>query len=258
MDWLELIFSNPLLGIYNFLQILLSSSYQLLHYAGDGIVSGFTVGCIWAVLLAVYFWIYYKWYKEVKEKKILWTYCFMYLSILILAMYYIYNIYNGSRHVAAFAFLAIFMVALFEKSHKISFSIGILSIWCLCVRATDVYNYQIPIYTDEKANIIQQGNSALANWTLIDEDSDNPWDNTIIWEWGLDFAHLYAIPDGMGINLCLQEYVQSNFDELKPKYIMTSKDGNTDAICASLGKKLLAEYGTVHIWMLREGEQNAE
>lgn len=89
---------------------------------------------------------------------------------------------------------------------------------------------------------------------MIDEDSDNPWDNTIIWALDADFTHLYAIPNGIGINLCKPDYIQSNFEALQPKYIMTNMDenaGSIDALCAASGKELIAEYGTVHIWKLR-------
>ncbi|MCM1263981.1 MAG: hypothetical protein NC313_14815 [Butyrivibrio sp.] len=257
-EWLKMIFTDTFMGIRNALKILISSTYQMLRYIGNGIVSGDMVGSSWAVMLAVCVWIYYRWHEDNKNMKFFWAYCLVYLLLMILAVYYMYSIYTGSRHIATFTFIAIFMVAVFEKSNKLKAYIAVLFIWCFCIRATDTYYYEIPTYTDEKAAVIQSGVSELSGYNMIDEYSDNPWDNTIIWMLSdsqtLDFTCLYAVPDGMGINLCTQEYVQNHFDSLEAKYIMTYNGGGIDSICSTLGKELLAEYSDVHIWRLRGGE----
>lgn len=253
-EWLKLIFTDTFNGLRNVIKILISSTHQLLNYIGNGIVSGDMVGSLWAIMIALCSWIYCKLREGDKTMKIFWIYSLAYLLLMILAVYYMYNIYTGSRHIATFTFIAIFMIAIFEKSDKIKLYFALLFVWCLCIRATDSYYYEIPTYTDKKADIIQLGINELSDYNMIDEYSDNPWDNTIIWTDIYDFTHLYAIPDGMGINLCMQEYVQNNFDNLEAKYIMTYNGGGIDAICAASGKALIAEYGDVHIWCLHGGE----
>lgn len=253
-EWLKLIFTDTHAGIYNFLNLLLSQAWSLLRYVGGGIILGDAVGGVWTIFFTICLWFCYKWKKEEKGNRILWIYSFTYLFLMLLAVYFMYSIGVGSRHIAAFVFVAIFMVAVFEKTTRIKLYIGIVFVWCLCERANEDYSYRIPAYTDEKAEIIRQGADTLAEFDMIDEDSDNPWDNTIIWLLGeTDFTHLYAIPDGMGINVCNSGYIQSNFDHLQPKYMMTNNKGDgIDAMCETSGKELLAEYGTVHIWKLRE------
>ena len=66
----------------------------------------------------------------------------------------------------------------------------------------------------------------------------------------IKWQDLYAFPSGIGINLCMKQYVLDNFDNLKSKYIMTNLGGDVDIKCLQSGKELLAEYGEVHIWKL--------
>ena len=126
----------------------------------------------------------------------------------------------------------------------------LLVLWIFCIRANDVYMYRVPTYSEEKAEALQQGSTAMEAVGILDENSTDPWDNTVIWTYGIDFTYLYALPNGVGINLCGEDYVKDNFDILKPKYIVTDIGGEIDVLC-SQEKELLAEYGSVHVWKLR-------
>ena len=140
-----------------------------------------------------------------------------------------------------------------SKKHFVLF-LGFYA-WLLCIRATDQYTYQIPVYTEAKEMILAKGRADLADKGLIDINSNNPWDNTLIWlyadETTVDFTHLYAVPDGMGIELYFKDNVLKEFDMLKPKYIMTNIGEEIDLLCKYEGKEIMAEYGNVHIWQLR-------
>ncbi len=257
-EWLELIFEDISQGIYNMMHIFISSLWEILQYAGEGVINGSPVGSIYALyILVILYFIYLcrKCQGDDKTRKFCVCYFLFYLCAMLVAIIYLYDINVGSRHATGFIFLFIFIISIMVKSKKhFVLFLGFYA-WLLCIRATDQYTYQIPVYTEAKEMILAKGRADLAEKGLIDINSNNPWDNTLIWlyadETTVDFTHLYAVPDGMGIELYFKDNVLKEFDMLKPKYIMTNIGEEIDLLCRYEGKEILAEYGNVHIWQLR-------
>lgn len=256
-DWLKLLFTEPIDGIYNILHMFVSSIYEILQDVGDGVVNGAASGGAYAVYLVIMVYLVYMLTNVHKEKtrRIGLLYWLAYFVIMLLAIIYLYDVYVGSRHIMAFVFISVFVVALIETSTKRFLILLFAFIWLFNIRGTYDSMYTLPIYTEEKANVLQTGKNILQENMVLDAESDNAWDNTVIWVYrdvtSMDFTHLYALPAGVGINCCTKEYVSANFDALQARYIITNIGEDIDRLCTEKEKELIAEYGTVHIWKLR-------
>lgn len=258
-DWLKLLLDNPIEGIYNIFYIFASGIWEILRQIGFGIVNGDPSGSIYAlyVMAIVYFTIIQRGYLNGnKAKKYAMKYILFYFCIMLLAIIYFYSIPVGSRHITSFIFAFIFILSLSEISYKRYLIFLGVFLWLLFIRATDIYTYQIPVFSEEKELALHKGRNELEERSnLIDLDSDNPWDNTIIWLYAdesiVDFTYLYALPDGIGIELYFKDKLISEFEELMPKYILTNSDEEIDLLCKEKAKEKIAAYGNVHIWRLR-------
>lgn len=257
MDWLRLLFSSPVQGIQNIVYIFLSSIWTLLQNIGEGIISGSPAGGVYTIYIISIFYFLYKigQIKENKKEKLYIGYYLMYSCIMLLAIFYLYDINVGSRHVMAFILVFLLLLSLRETSNKRYLMILSAFIWIFCIRATEPYTYQVPVYTEEKELALSSGMEELSEEGIVEFNTDNPWDNTIIWlvsdETTIDFTYLYAIPKGMGINLCFKDFVLNNFSQLNSRYIMVNIGEEVDLRCEQEKKDLIAEYGNVHIWKLR-------
>lgn len=254
-DWLKLLFVSPPEGIYNVLHILVSSIWRVLQDVGDGIVQGSFAGSLYAVYLMIIAYALYSIFKT-PQKKEYGTIIFISLSLMLIAVFYLYDVNIGSRHIIGFILMFSFLLPLASCSRKECILFSACFIWFFSIRATDQYTYQIPEYTIEKEYAILNGYEELTTANMVKPMADNPWDNTLIWlysdETAIDFTYLYAVPEGIGINLCLKDYIITNFAELKPKYILTNIGEEIDLLCEQEGKELISNYGNVHIWQLRQ------
>lgn len=253
--WLELLFSSPADGIYNILYIMVSSMYKVLLSVGDGIIYGYYPGAIYMPYLAIIGYAACKTCTMKKGRAVLGILVFSLIAMLM-AVFYLYDINVGSRHIIGFIFSFVFLIPIIENSAKNVYLFWVGFIWIFCIRATDIYTYQLPVHSEEMENVLLNGYEKMTNANMVDESTDNPWDNTIIWLYSdvtpTDHTYFYALPEGMGINLCTKNYVLANFTELEPKYILANIGEEVDLLCQQEQKELIAEYGNVHVWKLRQ------
>lgn len=253
--WLELLFSSPLEGIYNILHIFISSVWNVLQSAGNGIIYGFVAGTVYALYLVIIGYLIYKTVGAPKKLKRVWGILTFSFCTMLLAIFFLYDMDVGYRHIIGFILIFALLLPLIEPSRKNLFYCLIAFACVFCIRATEEYAYSIPQFTDWKEAVLARGYESMIMNDMPDELTDNPWDNTIIWpmvdETRTDFTLLYALPEGMGINACHKDYILENFDELKPKYILTNVGEEIDLLCEKEEKYLVAFYGNVHIWRLR-------
>ena len=64
---------------------------------------------------------------------------------------------------------------------------------------------------------------------------------------------LYALPPGMGINMCLFDKIESDFSNIQSKYIFTVPGGHTEKHLKELGARKLVEYGGCVIYERTDG-----
>ena len=121
------------------------------------------------------------------------------------------------------------------------------------------YAWGIPYVDLDIQKEIRDGENILdKEIQLTDELS---FDNTIVWTFGdvvddqmaeTNWQMLYALPPGMGINMCLFDSLASDLSNVQSKYIFVAADGRTDQHCQNIGAKKLVEYGGTIVYQLRE------
>lgn len=225
----------------------------------EGVLHGNHEGSVYLIFFVALFYFAYKIfaYKNTDKNKA-WIYgCWLFaFCSMLLALIFVYDIQYGARHAIGFVFLFIIIFSFGETSFPKYMVVLVVCVWLFCIQTREVNICPIPVYTEEKADALQKGREELIDAGFIDYNSDNPWDNTIIWLYGdetvTDFTYFYALPAGTGIQLYFKEDgAVRRFEELQSKYIMTNIGEEMDSLCEKENKEIIAEYGNVHIWRIR-------
>ena len=166
-----------------------------------------------------------------------------------------YDIHVGSRHLMPFIFMVVLLLGC-SKYQKICLGMLVVVILLFtCRLQTDEYNYKFPAYDKSRAETINRLQENISEEIAL-EKSEDYWNNTVIWlfrdETMLDWQKLYALPAGLGINLCMPDYITENIEDLKAKYIVVNTGEQIDLLFAQSQAKKIAEQSGLTIWQLRE------
>ncbi len=250
-------FSRDPMYIFVYLwQKLLASPGFIWQQIKYGLFNGTASGMQYLLfVVAICYFMIMCWQCKEKRKKKFFVFCLWYWFLALLGYTVFNEIEIGFRHISAFVFVFIFIVAIMDDHRIRKIGIALIFLGAICISRNDYDTYKIPVYTEEKASELQKGAQALQSAQILDFDTDNAWDNTVVFEyetlWGADFTYLYALPGGVGINSCYSSHVESFLSGLESRYLITKIDDEADHMCQKVKKERLAEYGDVHVWKLR-------
>ena len=254
-SWGEGFFDNPTDTVKNILAILCSETKTYISLVIVGLQGKSLGGAECVGLLTIAICLIHKLIEGIKEKRddikirigiilllFIMTYC---------AGALVFNIPASCKHFGELIVLGIFFVG-FESKKEIVLGLTIAFVW--------VFGVQVEFYPCVEKDVILEkeindASERLEGVFAVSSEKDN-WDNTIIWVLADDAGEvwwqgLYAIPAGMGINLCTNDYIIDNYADLKAKWIYTNNSGDIDAFCEKEGAILVGEYGEAHIWKIR-------
>ena len=153
---------------------------------------------------------------------------------------------EGGRHFWVFAVAGILLLCFNEWGLKSIIEGGVLFLLLgiFLLRGSMVpTDYDIPMKNDTLKAEISIWEEVFKEKGI--EVTETPgYDNTVIWvltdeKDGVSevtaFGELFALPEGMGINCCLSDYVKSNISTLKCRYLATVSGGEIDKLCAKEG-----------------------
>lgn len=243
MGWITEIFHTPIVGIKNFGAMLWAAFAQTISMMKAAVLVHDTVGCWYVIFFGIGVWIMY---RSVCISKRYWI-AFIIWIFMLLALWLLYDVRVGSRHLLAWGLFGILLIAYAEKSRIIKLTL-ICALIYLTWGSNDAYSYSLPRYDDNFATSLDRFEEMLEEKMPIHE---NPWDNTIIWALSVNYKDLYAIPTGYGVNICYDQYVIDNASSLKSKYVATSISSDLDAYAATLGWKEVALCNTTRIWEIQ-------
>jgi len=249
-DWIKTIFSDPFYGIKNAIKIFVYGLSTCFSECVSGIMKGNMEGgfwCFFALLLLLLTCL------SIKEKQYrIWV---AIMVALFGAIIMFYDIHVGSRHLMPFIFMVVLLLCCSKYQKTCLGMLAAVLFLFTCRLQTDEYNYNFPAYDKSRAETIAVLQANLSEEIVIEESKDY-WDNTVIWlfrdETMLNWQNLYALPAGMGINLCMPDYVIENIDGLKAKYIAVNTGEGIDLLFAQLQAKKITEQDGLTIWQLRE------
>lgn len=142
------------------------------------------------------------------------------------------KINEGGRHMYAFSIMGIILCATIEKKEKyIVNSILAAALIVFILRGAMIpTDYDVPKPNDEIKTAVEYLDKAYEE-KGIKATVEISWDNTIIWPLNVNYNELYSVPQGMGINVCLEGYINSNFDDLQSRYIVVSPESDLEIKC---------------------------
>lgn len=247
-QWIKMILCNPMDGIKNALRIFVYGVFDIVKLSITGMVKGNMEGCLWSVFIILLLILLVLSFK--KKEYIVWT-GMMILMLGAITMFY--DIPVGSRHLVPYIVAAI-IVLCSSKYYKTVAGILVTIVLLFTSRIyVDEYNYCFPQYDAVYATQLADLREELDDKIIVDQSADT-WDNTIVWlfydETVFPWQQLYAIPEGMGINLCMPGYVRYVECKLKAKYIAVNTGEPMAKQFAESGVEIIAERNGVTIYKL--------
>ncbi len=254
-SWTSMILSNPIGAIKELVSTFMTAFGEYLAYVRGGVLGTSLAGAQCVGVLLVMGGLLFCLKQEIKEKKyeaaIITGVSVIFIFLTYCAAAVVFEISASGKHFGELIVLGIFIIG--WKQEKKTFPI-MLAALCWVFFMQGQY-YPCIEKNDGMEALIAEGKRQLDSQIMVSAESDC-WDNTLIWVLSDDTGYvwwqgLYAAPDGIGINLCTSDYVVEHWEELKAKYLYTSRGGTIDLLCESKGI-LVADYGEVHVWELRK------
>lgn len=255
LSWISMLLSNPISTVKALVSTFMTASGEYLAYVRGGILGTSLAGAQCAGVLLVTGCLVFCIRKEIKEKKrdaaIITGVAVVFIFLTYCAAAVVFEISASCKHFGELIVLGIFIIGWKKEKKTVSIMLAALC-WIFLMQA----QYYPCIEKDDSLEaLIAEGKMQLDSQITVSAENDC-WDNTLIWVFTDDsgvvwWQGLYAVPDGVGINLCTRDYIMEHWEELKAKYLYTSKGDTIDLLCESRGV-LIADYGEVHVWQLRK------
>lgn len=254
MSWINEIVKNPFLGCRDMVANLIIETHNLFVLIGD-----FADNPLMAISYIIFFTYITLFLVKAKTErmengnKIFLLFWSGFMLAQFLSIIFCFTIESGVKHIQELLMAGVFISGIYLKAKDYKY-ILILSIFLFALSADDGYMWEIPEFSEKKYEEISLGKEQWSSNTQMDEIEE--WNNTVLWvlsdkKGATPWQYLYAIPEGMGINICKKDYVMDNYLNLKGKYIFINEGGTIDNKFQMDNKQLVADYGSIHVWMIR-------
>ncbi len=195
--------------------------------------------------------------KKEKSKKpeaimtgiLLGTQISTFFAILIM-----YNLFAGDRHLVVFIVLDLVLIAAFSK--KRVFHIAALLTAFVLLFVIKGSAYTAPFCDRSHRAEFEELKSGLKDVILLEKGTG--WNNTVLVPdedverapgAGFDGIELlYALPEGISVSYCEEEYVLSGFDSLKPGRIITYGGSRCDLAAKEKGLEIIGSVRGYNIY----------
>lgn len=264
--WLEVFFKEGFkAGLKNFLYIFLSSWNTYMGYIGSSLASGSSyaenAGIMFAVMFGIFCYKLYQAFCRKDKEALLWNgFWTVYFIIMFLAVIYLFGIASGQKHTLCFTVLGLFILAIDGlEMKKMWWFLLLMAHLFVFSTAGGGYAWGIPYVDINVQGELRKGEAALKN--SIELTNTISYDNTVVWVFDdvvdgqivhSNWQMLYALPPGMGINMCLLEEMTSDLGNIQSKYIFMPANGRIEERCQEIGAEKIAEYGETVIYQLRD------
>ena len=230
----------------------------------DGFRTGWAAGSRFAAFVLVMVLLFWQAFVSFRKKEKEGLLINLYLAICFLGMWIalllMYKMDEGSKHLHTFTAVGIFAVSLMSTRYfRKAILLAAVSVYLYVVMAVSAYEYQIPFYTQERADQVIAWEEHFAERLELEGEQTPNFDNVIIWVFSdsleeggayTPWQYLYALPEGFGISCCMQDYVLANFDSLQSRYLAVVSGGQVEERCIAAGLELLAADGGMVIYEL--------
>jgi len=196
--------------------------------------------------------------SEEKEKGYIYLLFFITVAVDFLAcIIMMQKVNEGGRHLFVFAVVGMILLSevKWDVKNIVLRSLLLLILIVFNFRGSYLHvDYDIPVYSEELHAEIDYLESCFEKENVAVTDKLG-YENTLIWvaaDGGVvtNYNELYAIPDGMAISCCLEDYVTEHIDSLQGKYLAVCGGGAIDEACRQKGRKEIARTKDLVIYQL--------
>ncbi len=104
----------------------------------------------------------------------------------------------------------------------------------------DGYTFALP--RDGSSGHIVEENAESLEKAFELTDGENPWENTVLYVYpNVNTNYCYYLPEGCGLNLCVEPYINEVYTTTEAKYILTNYSDGTYAMYAEWGWEIVAQ-----------------
>lgn len=237
--WFSSLLENPLFGIKAIIVHFVISLHQLMCIVKNGVAVGDWDQIYWLIYLTIMLLLLLR-IVVFKGKYIkLDIVILICLVCVFLGFMYLYT-WMG-RHLIGIN-LAMLIYLIFSSDYE-KIPVYIAGI-VICIGAIIICGVPNLWYgSEELDSLVINTSSELDKKIVVYEDRS--WDNTAIWlsdgDSGVDYRVYFALPKGMAISCCRQEYILSNWGNLKSKYIAVKAGSSIDELCENDGCEIIWE-----------------
>ena len=178
-----------------------------------------------------------------------------------------YRIQEGGRHTLVYIVGILLLLPLTEMSKMKRFylplCISIFFAFLFLLRGNVPYEFAIPYATEERRADLESLEKQLLENMELTENTPN-YDNTVIWTFRdtingestlVDFGAYYAVPEGFGINLCEEKYLDENLENLQSRYIGVIPGGGFEERCIAAGGREAGRCKRLVIYDMKSAEE---
>lgn len=220
---------------------------DIVSYLKGAFVYGLTAGCQYVVaLLTAVFLGVCAFLEDAKNRAAKVLHAFTVFALFVAIVFLLQKANEGGRHLYLFAVAGMLLLCMSEAK-KVKYAmtafLAALLIFFLARGAYVPTDYDVP-FADETAKKEAEYWDKTFTDAGIHASEDTGYENTVIWVlWddvsggrvATDVKGLYALPKGMGISCCTDDYVKANMKHLKSRYIASVPGGETDEFCRKEG-----------------------
>lgn len=181
--------------------------------------------------------------KTVKNEKIITGIMAIFVSICIVwALVLFYTEEQVSRHIMSLIIaLQILLVMYFLPKKN-------MLIACLVVMfalvgwqySGDGYTFILP--REAGAGSILEEEAKVLKTAFESKEGESPWENTVLYVYSnVNTNYCYYLPDGVGVNLCIEPYINEVYTTTSAKYILTSYNDGTYGMYREAGWEIIAQ-----------------
>lgn len=269
IEWLEVMMEDGLFaGIKFILYMIAHRGMEFVRAMLEAFRSGYVMGAFFAVFTAVLVLMGAQLVRAVRKKdKMEGMICghmvFACLGMLA-ALLLMYGLYDGRRHLMTFVAAGIFLISIMNTKYFTKAAIlGVLCVYLFSVKGNSPYDYQVPFTYHDGVQEMAYWEETFDREIRLDHKDVPNYNNVVIWVLtdtregektpvSTRWQALYALPEGMGINCCHSDYVNTNIYQLKSKYIAAPSGGSVDINCRKVGFEELGRRGELVFYKVRK------
>lgn len=209
-------------GIRNSIITFLKGCRNVLWLVKESVNSADLVGEIYFVFLILSVAIVYTVIWRLCNKMIDLDGAFLIVSSLLMlfAVIVMYDLKVGARHLFCIILLdVVFLIERCERTVTRSAVMALLIVAFLLPKSDYYYRPRFNEGTFSELNIKERSNAFEELVTISPNDG---WNNTVMYALGTRYQVLYSLPDGVGINCCWSDFLNSRV--LNCKYVIINPD----------------------------------